>query len=87
MAKFLSITLLLTGIGLLYLANLGVLSIRKPYLFRLSETLPALDPVVAFSNVNIVPMNRERVLENQTVIVRDGKVAALGESDQIEVPE
>ena len=28
--------------------------------------------VVAFVNVNVIPMDRERVLRNQTVIVRDG---------------
>ncbi len=28
-------------------------------------------PITAFVNVNVVPMDRERVIENQTVIVRE----------------
>ncbi len=32
---------------------------------------------VVFRNVNVVPMDREQVLENQTVVVRDGKITAL----------
>jgi imidazolonepropionase-like amidohydrolase/dienelactone hydrolase len=42
--------------------------------------------VVAFVNVNIVPMDKERVLENQTVIVRDGRIAEIGPAAQIKVP-
>jgi hypothetical protein len=35
-------------------------------------------PVTAFVAVNVLPMDSERVLENQTVIVKDGKIAAMG---------
>jgi hypothetical protein len=31
--------------------------------------------VIAFVNVNVIPMDRNRTLKNQTVIVRDGRVA------------
>lgn len=34
--------------------------------------------VTAFVRVNIVPMDRERVLRGQTVIVRDGRIAGIG---------
>ena len=30
---------------------------------------------VAFVGVNVVPMDRERIIENQTVIVRDGRIS------------
>src|SRR5690606_34215568 len=33
---------------------------------------------VAFVGVNVVPMDRERVIENQTVIVRDGRIVEVG---------
>jgi imidazolonepropionase-like amidohydrolase len=33
---------------------------------------------VAFVNVNVVPMDRERVLRDQTVIVSDGKIVSIG---------
>ncbi len=40
--------------------------------------------IVAFINVNVVPMDQERVLAGQTVIVKDGRIAEMGE--QIKVP-
>jgi imidazolonepropionase-like amidohydrolase len=42
--------------------------------------------VVAFVNVNVIPMDREHVAGGQTVVVRDGRIAAVGPADQIEVP-
>jgi hypothetical protein len=41
---------------------------------------------VAFVNVNVVPMDADRVLERHTVIVRDGRIAELGPADSIAVP-
>lgn len=43
-------------------------------------------PVVAFVDVNVVPMDSERVLEGQTVIVRDGRIAQIGPSGSVAVP-
>ena len=34
--------------------------------------------ITAFVNVNVVPMDRERVLHGQTVIVEGGRIAAIG---------
>ncbi|HEV2764301.1 MAG TPA: hypothetical protein VGV38_15080, partial [Pyrinomonadaceae bacterium] len=42
---------------------------------------------VAFVGVNVVPMDRERVLENQTVVVRDGRIAEIGPAAKTKVPE
>lgn len=44
-------------------------------------------PVVAFESVSVVPMDRERILTGQTVVVRDGKIAQIGPSDSAQVPE
>lgn len=33
---------------------------------------------IVFRGVNVVPMDRERVLENQTVVVRNGRITAMG---------
>jgi imidazolonepropionase-like amidohydrolase len=41
---------------------------------------------VAFVDVSVVPMDRERVLERQTVVVRDGRVAAIGPARSTPVP-
>jgi imidazolonepropionase-like amidohydrolase len=43
--------------------------------------------VTAFVHVSVVPMDRERVLENWTVIVMDGRIRELGPSSAISVPE
>jgi imidazolonepropionase-like amidohydrolase len=40
----------------------------------------------AFTNVNVVPMSSERVLDNQTVVVRNGKITALGPAASVKVP-
>lgn len=33
---------------------------------------------VAFTNVNVIPMDRERVLQNQTVLVKNGVITGIG---------
>lgn len=46
--------------------------------------LPAEDEanaIHAFVNVNVVPMDREVVLEGRTVIIRGGKIEAVGPGD------
>jgi imidazolonepropionase-like amidohydrolase len=42
---------------------------------------------VAFVDVNVVTMQDERVLARRTVLVRDGRIAAIGPVDSIAVPE
>jgi imidazolonepropionase-like amidohydrolase len=86
-SKFFMGLLLTVGLGLLYLTNTGVISFKKPYIRQLSGQLSAPQPVVAFVNVNLVPMDSERVLESQTVIVRDGVIELIGNSEQVQVPE
>jgi len=79
--------LLILGLALLYLTNTGVISFGRPYIRQISSELPEVTPLVAFENVNLIPMDRERVVENQTVIVRDGLIAAIGNSDQVSIPD
>ena len=47
------------------------------------ETLPPF----AFEDVDVVPMDTERVLEDQTVLVVDGRIAAIGPADTVDVPD
>ncbi len=42
--------------------------------------------VVAFVNVSVVPMDRERLIENQTVVVRDGRIVEVGPAAKAKVP-
>jgi len=41
---------------------------------------------VAFVNVSVVPMDREQVIADQTVVVKDGKVVEMGASDKVKAP-
>lgn len=50
------------------------------------STQTVTPPVVAFVNVNVIPMDRERVLSEQTVIVRAGRIAAVGLASKIKIP-
>jgi len=44
------------------------------------------EPTTAFVNVNVVPMDRDRVLSDQTVVIRGGKIVQLGGSDRVKAP-
>jgi hypothetical protein len=43
--------------------------------------------VTAFINVNLVPMTHERVVENQTVLVKGTRIIAIGLSNAVDIPE
>ncbi|WP_187775656.1 amidohydrolase family protein [Luteimonas suaedae] len=43
--------------------------------------------MVAFTGVNVLPMDREVVLEDHTVIVEDDRITAVGPADEVEIPE
>lgn len=42
---------------------------------------------IAFIGVNVVPMDSERVLENHTVIVRDGEIVSVDPADEADLPD
>lgn len=44
-------------------------------------------PVVAFTNVSVVPMDREAVVADQTVVVRDGRIAEIGPAARVSIPK
>jgi len=41
----------------------------------------------AFVGVNVIPMDKERVLNNQTVIIRNGLIAEIGDAKKVKVPK
>ena len=51
-----------------------------------TEATPRAAPV-AFVDVNLIRMDRERVETGQTVITRDGRVAAIGPRSAVAVPD
>ena len=51
-----------------------------------ASRLPAPLQTAAFVNVNLVPMTDERVVRDQTVLVEEGRITAIGPSDKTEIP-
>ncbi len=42
--------------------------------------------IIAFQNVNLVPMTEEKIVKNQTVLIRGKKIIQIGPSNNIEAP-
>jgi imidazolonepropionase-like amidohydrolase len=51
-----------------------------------APSITAADSVVAFVDVTVIPMDRERTLRGQTVVVRGDRIVAMGPSDRVKVP-
>ena len=47
----------------------------------------ALGQTTAFVGVSVIPMDRERVLANQTVVVRNGVIAEIGDAKKVKIPK
>ena len=47
-------------------------------ILHLLSVMAILAQTVAFTNVNVIPMDKEQVLQNQTVLVKDGIIAEIG---------
>ncbi len=41
----------------------------------------------AFVGVNVIPMDSERILANQTVVIRNGTIAEIGDAAKVKVPK
>ena len=68
---------------LLVLANFSTFVVHGA---KQSPGAEAQQRAFAFTNVNVVPFDRERVVAGQTVIVRDGRIAEIGPAEQTKVP-
>jgi imidazolonepropionase-like amidohydrolase len=42
---------------------------------------------IAITNVNVIPMDKERVLMNQTVVVKDGLITDIGDAKKVKIPK
>ena len=45
------------------------------------------DQVTAFVNVNLIPMTEEKIIKNQTVIVKGKKIWRIGSANVVQLPE
>jgi tetratricopeptide (TPR) repeat protein/putative transposon-encoded protein len=43
--------------------------------------------VIAFQNVNLVPMTSEEVLADQTVLIKNSRIAEIGKSGKVKIPK
>ena len=43
--------------------------------------------VIAFQNVNLVPMTSEEVLADQTVVIKNSRIAEIGKSGKVKIPK
>jgi imidazolonepropionase-like amidohydrolase len=72
-----------------FVANLlavGALAIAAPVSAQSAQSAPS---AIAFVDVTVIPMTAAgpRTLERQTVVVRDGKIAELGPTARVRVPQ
>ena len=44
-------------------------------------------PPLAFVNVNVVPMDSERIIADQTVLIQDGRIHAIGPASSTSIPK
>jgi imidazolonepropionase-like amidohydrolase len=51
------------------------------------SAVPLFTQTTAFVGVNVIPMDRERILENQTVVVKNGLIAEIGDAKKVKVPK
>jgi imidazolonepropionase-like amidohydrolase len=52
----------------------------------IAQTQPTRDSVIAFVDVTVIPMDRERTLERQTVVVSGERIVAVGPAASTQVP-
>ena len=65
----------------------GILCVCLPLAASSPATATAPSSTVAFVDVNVLPMDSERVVGGQTVVVRDGTIVDLGPSHGVAVPK
>ncbi|PYS86056.1 MAG: hypothetical protein DMF62_17140 [Acidobacteria bacterium] len=57
------------------------------FVFAYALSAQTVSSSVAFVGVNVIPMDRERVLANQIVIVRGGIIAEIGDAAKVKIPK
>ncbi len=75
------------GIGLAAVLMVGAALIRDAGAARVTPEVATGKTTYAFVGVSVIPMDEERVLENQTVLVTDHKITRIGPSGEVEIPD
>ncbi len=53
---------------------------------RETHNQPIAEDVLAFTNVNIVPMTEEIIFEDQIVLVKEGHILTVGDAGEVDLP-
>ena len=53
----------------------------------LTSVASASAQTVAFTNVTLIPMDRERIIANQTVLIKNGVIAEIGDAKKVKPPK
>jgi imidazolonepropionase-like amidohydrolase len=64
----------------------AIIAFALPIAALSAQNAPGAPSVVAFVDVNVIPMDRERIIQGQTVIVRDGRIASIEPSARARIP-
>jgi imidazolonepropionase-like amidohydrolase len=56
------------------------------FIFSLIMACGEDERMTAFKNVHLVPMTEEKIVENQTVLVKGDRIFKIGPADKIEIP-
>ena len=52
------------------------------------ELIPTgIEGTIAFTNISVIPMDSELILEEQTVVIENGRINQLGSSTEINPPD
>ncbi len=63
--------------------KLLLLFVLSPVLIQAQNAVDSRQQEIVIRSVNIVPMDRETILENYDVVIKDGKIKAMGPSKSI----
>jgi imidazolonepropionase-like amidohydrolase len=66
--------------------RLSIVTLLAAVLFAVQQPAAQQPQSVAFTNVTVVPMDSNRVLENHTVVVTKDRITAVGPSGKVQVP-
>jgi imidazolonepropionase-like amidohydrolase len=70
-----------------YLKVLATVAVAAGVTSVVSSAIPAAQSAAtAFVGVSVIPMDKEAVLQNQTVIVSDGKIASIAPDGKAQIP-
>lgn len=84
---------ILIGLAIIFVAAFVVVLGPKVSVTTQGDTALALEMVptgtettVAFVNVTVIPMDSDRLLDGQVVIIKDGRIAEMGSGSSVDIP-